>query len=270
MGHISRDGSIAMWGPPSSGKSWLIKAFVRDLEISNGNDAQFSYHLSHKDRSGSWCKSFANTPKVAPTRTHCNYDWRFERRGNNIAATQDNARTHFLQLFDDPGESTFRALIETEQYWNTYRTLKNVTQGVIVALDHTIFNQGYTKKKYAIEVQRLCALLQESAGTDNKPRYAAVCITKMDRGLLGSIKNRTPLELIEGTFGADMFRFLEKAQKNESGGLSLKCFKTSSVGFLNQQPNYDEGQDDLRNEGHWYPWKASEPFLWILDQMNLT
>jgi len=123
---------IAMWGPPGSGKTWLIWAFIKALENSYENDAKFSYHLSGKDRTGSWSELFASTPKVAPTNSYCNYEWRFEKRVKDTSSAQGGARTNSIILCDDAGKRTVGALSEPERYRNTYHTLSHTAQAVVL------------------------------------------------------------------------------------------------------------------------------------------
>ena len=270
MGTESHNRGIALWGSGGSGKTWLIWAFVKELQRLEEKDPEFSFSLSAKNASGSWNQLLWEPPQGTPTHSSCDYEWRFEKHGGNSSSNQGGVQPATVLLFDDKGTRTVRAPLEPTKYRNTYYTLKHTAKGVLIALDH---EDGYSNAERLKAVASLLALLEKNA-TENKPRYAAVCITKMDE--LAYIKPWPVWEVIEAKFGKGMYRELMKFKRRGENGahLFLKGFKVSSVGFLrgtNQtQTNYDSGQNKLRDEDNWYPWRVSEPFLWLFNQLGLT
>ncbi len=270
MGTESHNRGIALWGSGGSGKTWLIWAFVKELQRLEEKDPEFSFSLSATNASGSWTRLLWEPPQGTPTHSSCDYEWRFEKHGGNSSSNQGGFQPGTVILFDDKGTRTVRAPLEPTKYRNTYYTLTHTAQGVLIALDH---QDGYSNFERLKAVASLLALLESSA-TEDKPRYAAVCITKMDENELAGIKDWDVWELIEARFGKDMKLELTKfKRRGETGAhLFLRCFKVSSVGFLldTNQTNYDSGQNKLRDEDNWYPWKVSEPFLWLFNQLGLT
>jgi len=252
---------IVFWGPPASGKSWLINAFAKELQNYEG-DPNFYYEL--KD-SVTDVPIFPSPEPIAGTSKISDSVWEFSRKAKKHSFSHEvSSHIHRIRIRDDRGYSTFT--LDNMLTKATFREFDSV----FLLLDPT--SVGNTNEEsdikispslYAEKIRNLFETMNLSSGSQ---RFIAVCITKIDQ--LGA-RQRDPWEIINIYFGNDLYKILN--QYRSFTNLSIQTFSTSAFGFLptvKREPNYDPSTGTLRSPDLWEPYNVASPFFWIFENIE--
>ena len=286
---------IAFWGPSSSGKTWLMQSLARSLHKLNQDDAEFEYVLAQPEALASVS---AQAPQNQATSDAYDKVWLFQRKvrpEHDTPSHRLSAHSHSIVVRDAPGELLMQGVN------NVVMVPLRDAQCIIAVLDPSLIevatpvaaatqperttNQGlaalfggsgtataapapgfgtsfqYTQAQYTQMMSNLLQLLSSAPRPD---RHVAVCITKVDQ--LG-VQGRSPWQLIEVYFGADMVKLL----KSYAGKMEIEAFGVSAAGYLDayrQQPNFDPGTRSLLSSEKWQPFAVETPFFWLFTHVE--
>jgi hypothetical protein len=288
---------IAFWGPSSSGKTWLMQSLARSLHRLNQDDAEFEYVLAQPE---ALAPISAQAPQNQATSDAYDKVWLFQRKvrpEHDTPAHRLSAHSHSIVVRDAPGELLMQGVN------NVVMVPLRDAQCIIAVLDPSLIeaaapvaanaqperatNQGlaalfgasgsgtatataapglgtsfqYTQAQYT---QMMSNLLQLLSSAPRPNRHVAVCITKVDQ--LG-VQGRSPWQLIEVYFGADMAKLL----KSYAGKMEIEAFGVSAAGYLDayrQQPNFDPGTRSLLSSEKWQPFAVETPFFWLFTHLE--
>ncbi|NOT02999.1 MAG: ATP-binding protein [Anaerolineales bacterium] len=260
--------NIAIWGPPGSGKTWLIHALAKELSWYNDRDSDFSYSLVD-DTGVRLYPSPPNSVDQGATMAPEDRVWTFERKGKkqsqaHIISTQ----RHNIIVHDDKGQNLVDAVTPFVGQSLTIETLR-YSPNIIILLDpSTVKNLSistpvppptvYEKHEYT----ELLLNLVNALAAQGVERHLAVCLSKSD--LLNLI---LPVEeIVKACFGVDTLKVLQDPR------IHTRFFRVSSVGFLRQphgkkSPNITiEGK--ISNEEVWEPFNVVSPFFWLFEAIE--
>lgn len=269
--------NIALWGPTSAGKSWMIRALCKELAWYNQHDPEFNYRvIDHNNQPIS-----INPPTradILPTDSAVDRIIHFHREGKKKTPRHIiSAQTHRINIHDNRGLNLVEALRSPGQDRIVDTTLED-SPYVIAVLDPTTFlgktthsasssstpsaslpGALVTVPEYLDSVHALCHFLSSTSAGD-KNKYLAICINKADSFALKS----PPWQLIRMLFGREMFDLLEGFR----GRLKINAFATSSVGYYwdrgIQKANANALGEIVRPD-QWKPCNVVAPFFWIFE-----
>lgn len=261
--------SIAIWGPTGSGKTYLIDAFVKELQWYNQRDPEFEYMLTTM-----------NGSTVAPTRRHrgpsqdiMESHFQFTRRAKERSeAHLVSSQRHEIIIYDSPGGALMDALNPGGNRPAAV-TLTNST-GVIAILEAGFQNfsgGGYgiltDEAAYNHYLRSLCELLVNNPLPGFPKRHLAVCVTKSDR-LGSSIFDLKGKEVVETFFGARIPATLASYERD----LHIGYFCTSAVGYYRDRgeilSNLEPATGTILYPELWHPLNIAAPFFWLFEEVE--
>ena len=260
--------TLALWGPPTSGKTWLIEALIYQIHrLNKPADKAFDFRLY--DRVIDTSVPFRDPSMHGATQVQKDNTWQLTRRALHLGAGyQLSSHTHALEVRDHAGQATLQMLTET---WKARQTDSSIVTAdcVWVMLDHTLLSNAATPSATATFSQadyttHLEQLLERLHTHEKAPpeRWVAVCLSKAD--LLPAPKT-SPWELLRDYFGDKMASLLtDYAQKDR---FHLEVFPLSAVGFLDTaEPN--QADHALKDPQRWEPWRVETPLFWLLETLE--
>lgn len=288
--------NIAMWGPTSSGKSWLIRAFAKELDIYTKTDDKFDYVLSLDT---SKVKVIAEPPsEITGNDDFLDHLYRFERRpkkGLDDAKYQVSSQSHLINIRDLPGAWSIGVAEDPDAFDEILLNYIN-SKYLIAVFDPTFGSSGgfsnpkevvydpgnkieyanrrdYDKDTYSKLFNRFIDLLLDNTNSDSeiKQRFVAIALTKMDK----IPQRRLPVEIISGKFGPKIRELLGKylykpGQDVSTQPLVVNVFNTSSAGYIRDRvPNIDpDDPSKILKDDKWHPDNAVAPFFWIFEMIE--
>lgn len=285
---------ITLWGPPSSGKTWMLEALKKAVAIRNANDSEFFYQLLGFDDEESL--DYDLPPKEDKRNGDgTTHRWRFIRRPrkSNNDSVFISAHTHYLYINDLEGGSAFAF---TDAIKNVIKKSKLIV--VFLDVEYGMYTTSSSKPKeeqdyssseeepnlfeffrdepvemsvstpkepshlvdYDVAIETLFTYLES---LNNKP-YVAVCLSKVDAI---SKKNEDIQGFIKNKFGHKVSARISSYTKNH-----IEYFKISSTGFLSgdlETSNFNPETNTLLDKNQWVP-KVELPFYWFFDQVKLA
>lgn len=271
---------FVLWGPPNSGKSWLVEAFAQSLKKLHREFSKLNTELSIlvTDKNGKQVRPQLPLPFSSEELNVNRYYLKRELTSSswNRFSTQINMHQHEISLVDNSGRNLsysadpYRTEKEKNLFDQAQHILKsNSTKCILLALD----TGSITPEQYVKDLKALRDLLDES------PRYIAACITKGDE--IGLFDDDDQEAILIGRFGSKFANDICYLLTEElpSDGHSVEIFTTSSVGYYRTEngkcfPNIKkekEGQNNipqLASEVDWQPIHVEKPFFWLLQNIE--
>lgn len=276
--------TIAFWGPTGAGKTWLMKAFQKELDYYNEEDPEFEYTLTAVNPP-LVVASLDNIPNIGPRTA----EWTFERRPKKKSRKHNISSIfrYHIELQDDKGANTLEMLQNPQVYLQTYARI-SLADCVIAALDPTLlpaaeaspvmlytFESVYAQQSmnrpgfeaiiidrvgYAQLISTLCGLIVKNQSVDRK-KHLALCVTKIDWSRL---RGREPKQVLELLFGRDMLY----AYAVHENSLSIESFVTSAGGYFRGESNVDPSTGDLKYPNNWDPYNVAASFFWLFESLE--
>jgi len=263
---------IALWGPTGAGKSWLLYALSRELELLNARDERFDYFLDdefgHPVRSDPENPPGANDSMVDTLLT-------FTRRPR--AGQPFREYRHQLHVHDNMGKLLVNAGVQGRGDDPTEYTLSRSTALIVLLDASSRENQPSAPelgiladdRAYASSLQSLIGLLDAD---HTYTKYLAVCVSKVDVWASLRDTNREQDRLVQMMFkrNYDMLRSLGPRPDFRVG-----YSNTSAVGFLpgrgpdnRRIPNFNPANGAIAQPAKWRPHHVSAPFFWIFEEIE--
>jgi hypothetical protein len=272
MDATNNNSSIIMWGPKGSGKTWLLHAFVKELEWYNEKDNEFIYSLKDTDGNIIYSPASINSMDVAPSAQSEDHVWIFERTGRNPKAHghQVSTHTHRIVVHDNPGLWLTDAVDPQSNFSNgvVTSTLQS-SNNIIITLDPTSVKNSPvvtadipdvpSKADYERWINILLNIILQKHPVAN----TAVCLSKSDL-----IKFYLPTdEIIRVVFGEGVVKAFKKP------GLNVNFFRVSSVGHIKtldgkRIANLDDSLQSIKDEARWDPVNVVAPFFWLFENIE--
>jgi hypothetical protein len=250
---------IALWGPSQSGKDWLIRGFIKELNDFNRRKLPLQYSL-YEVQSGIQKPVpivLAEPPVNIPTSETQQLQYIFKREPiptddpAERAARQISAQEHSFLIDNNKGAFLVEALIDPIRFESIYGMLLNahslilvlgIPKGELVETpDQPVFGAlarpennnlsadaldiFWSRETYLNFIQRLFACL-----VSGPPRNVAVCMTKVDQ--LG-YKSSNSWDMLEYRHGSSLRRLLERHADYHN----IEVFATTSAGYIQGMAN---------------------------------
>lgn len=264
--------NIILWGPPSSGKTTLVKAFIRKLSLLSADDTDFFYVATN------WQTNYPFDPELleqkAPgTQFEADELIAVERKPKQKTPQHDYscAYEYLVHVRDLEGG---RALLSAQDN----NILLNA-DNLVVTVDGARFtNKIPSEHKYSIDLNNLRTRLINEKQKRGQKVNIAFCVTKGDKfnmvsGPGGSLE-MTQTDVLDKIKQEDKLLYVAIEQfRNESDIFHCHVFFTSSTGWYfkggEKHDNHSEPQDDnekwLRDTERWDPVAVTDPFFWIFN-----
>ncbi len=260
---------MALWGPPTSGKTWLLEAFGRKLFLMNEvleekNRFALSLYDMNRRRDVVGDGRFPE-PTGDATIAQNLVKYRFVRRGLG-KGFQYEASTccHYVDILDNPGGATIQET-EEEAIRESVRIQQRKAKNLILVLtkDDNLDSQEYLAK--------LRDLRREFNRVEGQRRIA-VCITKADEiggpGLVFSSDPQALLPLVFSDNHEQVVEFFDDLLSVEDGH-DVAYFAVSASGYTGTgDPNIDPISGNLVDVDAWHPINVEEPFMWLFDRIE--
>lgn len=263
---------IALWGPTGSGKTWMLRAFGRDLirvnSLINDNTPTIRWDLRLFDSE--------DKPIVVPVDLTISPTGELEDEVVMFMRTPINKAgdpelsipsvSHKIILRDNMGENLVKAMRLTPEVSDRPAELiLSTADAVIVLLDvnYRAFvvsdpTMGILADdaSYAEHIQELCRLLS----TGGEQKNVAVCVSKVDLSSLKSNVIRT------------LFPRTDEVLQQYSKRLRINYFNISSFGYIRHRgkflANFNPDTGSVLDPQSWKPYNVSSPFFWIFEQIE--
>ena len=282
---------IALWGVESSGKTWLLKAFIAEANYYN-RQLKYPYRYSFKDSHGKILRS-GDMPEGA---TFNPYDI-FIRVACHSKKAQDPSMLllweHNIQVHEGPGglftntilnpgkkeanlQMALAGLHDAESLIVLIDLLPVVSKELLV--DPSMYNTVGTLREYIKKVsglleqgylnmlwQLLDIIKDPSTSHGRERRNLALCLSKIDQL---KISSNPPEYILRQVLGSEVNNLLASF-KDE---FNFRLFKTSAMGFFQDEQrgkvhNYDPEKNVPFPDRDWIPNGASAPFFWVFEQI---
>ena len=257
---------IALWGPSTSGKTWLVYSLGKAL--MHLADPLFEYKLWQVDTQGKPVRANLTIADKKPNQKHQDEIWLFQRLPHEELVGSGrflSTHTHRIKLHDLKGDDTreLKEAVTTASLLNSPKILLMLDPTITVpnqskSLGSVAEEGKITQDKYCADVRRL---FDHWVTADELPgRSVALCFTKIDQL---NVQKRDPWQLIAAYFGQCMIDLL----KDYEGAWAMKAFCVSAVGYLsNGKANYDIATRSLDNLEEWRPYNVTSPFFWLFQE----
>jgi GTPase SAR1 family protein len=270
---------IVFWGPQSSGKTWLLNAFLKKIEILNRKIKPLGHSLvMQRQVEGKWVDiGHIESVNEGPTPGMKEIYYRLLRgRTENGVLPQVNNQCHEILVVDNAGglfEKGNRGKVDQNTVAMAMEKVKNARY-LILAL-----NSGMKENTVDGAIVENLNELSEYINDSSKGKFIAACLTKVDtlaEELVVELYNRDKSELrslLIRSFGEkyvdriyDALQALRCDEKNQ-----VELFATSAIGYyyLNgrKTPNITQNANgaEVADPAHWYPEEVEHPFFWLID-----
>lgn len=295
---------FAVWGPTGSGKDWLFKSFVRELEYYNRKQSGgFQYSLSSKEQQDEdFVRDYPEAPENKPSSIREDIWYQFER----IPITQDDAHrisahVHRIVLHNNKGADLLDSVKTPDLFEQAFQALR-ISQNILITMDPTSATSSKVKKAGAKLAERALELDQDYDGSllppalqptnseaasrpINKSEYYEFLSRLLDRlststpGTGGKYRLAVCLtkydslrlagtnwNILESVFGRDIRTLLEGYRSH----FHIEAFLTSAAGFIETPdrgkiPNINIKDGNILDFNRWEPWNVSAPFFWVFE-----
>jgi len=279
--------NIALWGPPGSGKTWLIRAFSKELELYNQKDVDFDYVLIDEDTQ---TLVRADAPIQAGSKDFEDHLLRFTRKpkpGKKGPKYEVCNQSHLINIRDLPGGWTIDVINDPEKYDAALQGFLN-SKYIVAVFDHSLksgesapveaeYNPGKassfdpsenSRDTYALWFTKFLELLSQNDAQPSQ-RFVALTLSKIDK----LTWRRAPEEILATKFGPNIRHLMNKYLYRQGVDISrlpvvLNVFSTTSAGYYGPHtPNIDE-DGNIKKIDKWMPRNTAAPFFWIFETIE--
>lgn len=267
--------NILIWGPPRSGKRWILWSFAREMEIYNQKHSDFHHEIFMQYPGDISLHPLQVRPPIEPRLDKWqDHNWSF-RRSPLVAdaAHRLSAHMHDMHISILPGQASVDCLFIPEANEAAKASIAR-SRFLIAVLDPCRlapqFGIGerspgnlsqeahWTQEEYLAVIQSLLNTFADN--NTSMKRSIVFCISKIDQvGERGS-----PWEVLERIFGNRMLKLLQ----NYRTQFHLEVITTTAFGELKM--HQDSGV--LLNDKDWRDWvpvNTAAPFFIFFQEIEL-
>lgn len=271
---------IALWGTTGSGKTWLVEAFYRKIQLMNEelrripNFFEFELIDLDTDRPVPTDKR----PKQKGTEETKYQQYLFVRKGLGEGLRFDaSSHCHRIALTDGQGSLMAKVGDQTlddkkkQQQRATLEILKR--SGYVMAIiEAGTDDSGTENTNHKAFSQALKDLRQLLKG---QHRHIAMCLTKADQYGTGIEHIPDVKTLVLGRFNADVSDdiFKELTQFKKEDKHEVQFFSMSAAGYYEddkgeRKVNKNPTTKELEEADLWRPEGVEKPFFWLFDLLE--
>jgi len=272
----SAEMNITIWGPPQSGKQWMLWSFVRELELINQIYPDFRCEIFETYPGDDQLTPVRADPPLKPSVGKWrDFMWFFRRRPlKDDQAHHVSTFVHNMHISIVPGEEGIKSFFNLTEH-EAVRSALARSRFVIAILDPTRLSS--TGNKNGVEIDAIAMkkttwnqeeylkvverLLETLATVRIQNRHVAFCISKMDQI---AIREMDWL-LLERLFGEQMVNLLKYYQSQ----FAIDVFAFSSFGGQLKEYLSDDAFDG-NNWTVWNPINAVAPFFHFFQEIERT
>lgn len=292
---------ILLWGPTGSGKDWLLRGFIKEIEHYN-KEHPLVLSIFEQLPGGNQPIPVSPAPpiNIPPTAELIMTNYKFMRvpTDNNDPAQSVSTYTHDLLITNNKGANLVDALNDPT-YFQTIIQMMSQTENIILVLGipsdsqnesssvsynkynvdqphdsdqsqlEKVLNQSQTeatnphwkRETYLKFVRLLITQLNQST----RRRRIAVCMTMVDQ--LGYSTGMKPWEMLAYRHGEEMRREFLMLKKHHE----VEVFATTAAGYLiqNGKAIANMGGGSLVDSVKWNPLNTAQPFFWVFEKIEL-
>jgi GTPase SAR1 family protein len=279
---------IVLWGPPDSGKTWFLEAFVTWLwnynqaenklarfELNDMGGLEIHSRLAESDP-----MEFARLNVSMKDMVGYLTRYNLADHSGKAPAAKLSSYTHYLHITDEKGHSALELLNDTWKVRPTELSFERAN-GVIIAIDTAWLLQesagenskssekmgedssGKSAQLYNTWIRQLLEKLCNEPARPAK-RYIALCLMKADAS---PSTLDDPWMQLETLLGKELLETLG-GYKNQRD-IHIEAFACSAAGYLEEadkKPNISKGR--LSNPEKWAPWNVATPVFWMLEEVE--
>jgi len=276
-------GRIVFWGPKGSGKTWLFRAFLREIELLNGNLRLLGYSTVVEEKRGETWKNVGHIEglEAIPTADLTVTLYRFQKNTglNNhpqkrFLANCVNQHCHEIAVIDNSGgffEENQKSTLDTKSIEQAEDEVRNAHY-LILSLNsgNTQTGQG----TLVTDLRKLRKLLENSS-----EKLIAACITKVDslgQELVIPLYNQNENELkslLTRSFGRQYANEIDVELKALRNYHEVQLFATSATGYFidsdnRKKVNLASAGTALADTAQWNPEEVARPFFWLFEKIE--
>jgi GTPase SAR1 family protein len=273
---------IVFWGPATSGKTWLFRAFLKKVQLLNDILKSQGYSLDVKEINGNRWESIPNIDGLLTEATSDSMQSYYqiirktEKTSVSGIKTRVNTHSHEIWVFDNPG-GWFQKQTQAEMKEDQKKQVAGVAEAIrnahylVLALDSGKTTTG--ESNFAEDLKQLTSLVANTEG-----KKIAACITKTDalgQQLVIPLYNRDESQLkglLTRSFGQEYARQIDASLDILRRSHDVKLFATSAVGYHEKDGkkivNLNETKTAIGNTAAWNPEEVEKPFFWLFDAIE--
>jgi hypothetical protein len=275
-----------LWGPSSTGKTWLFDAFIRKVNLLDETllktNPEPVFSLWIEDQMGLRQYRYTLDAQLVPGTADIDYqEFTFHREYLSSTGKEKTklacSHSHQFMMLDGPGDETTGQLIleaNTEEnrakVLSAHEALKDADY-LVVCVDRGQRNLDQIDDQNAGKhyVQRLRDLLGLKR---NNGQEIVICFTKADRygGKVAGFDSA--LSRLFGMYGQEVGHLLRELNHTRN---EPPHYFVSSVGYYRDArkgkvtPNYSSGDNKLIEPENWDPYEVEKPFFSVLTKAEI-
>ena len=275
---------IVLWGPASSGKTWLLYAFLKKItEWRRISRAGNSFNFRLVDIDGEGDIDITKGPPLEGTMGITEKRFWYKKT-NSMSALRNEVNTHVHELLaiDDRGDDQVPGSVSEADLNMTQAFRKGPGMASLrrAGFADAIFllvdlDMARTPEVFKSFLSSLEALWESSYDYKlEKKRKLAICVPKIDQhglryiGIATEDKKKNFEKIVEEKFGNKAPLLFTAIEEFNRLNFEVDYFFVSSCGYRNGIANYDKSKGQIANLDEWSPEGVHEPFFWAFDTIE--
>jgi len=276
----NEDTRIMIWGPEGVGKTWLLEAFFRKVEIlrsnprPDGSPLPFRVNLKKYDHGKRVWERYETSEgftKEAQTSTRSIQRdiYHFKKNGTEQGEFDNNINTHshLIPIIDPPGGVAVGQITDTQ--FEVYRDLLSPARFLIIVLDSQ-------NKKYYDEYPTILENLKTVLGKTQMKRHLALCVSKLESTEDPGMIDLTGKALLKYKFPADVAEaiFHLFPEGKHAKNYEVRYYGVSACGLYKEdgeillRKNLNQSDSQVEDPQKWNPINVHKPFFWFLGEIE--